>query len=212
MVHRCVLMIRFLFAFFFLSVVPSSALNLDQPAAKMGAFSAICLLSSIHAMTFDIKKPVSREFFFGYGYGDLKNGLEYIHHTVALDLNYLYNQRSFWRNFQFQLEPFVSFLSSPDENGEIGCVFFIKYTVPWKFPLKPYLRGGSGVILISQETEDQTSGFNFASQIGYGISCSLPNTQISLEYRSRHISNWFLGEPNSGIDTNIWLLGIGGRF
>lgn len=200
-------------AFCFLYSVPARALNLEEPASRMGVFGAICLLSSIHAMTFNIKNPVSREVFFGYGYGDkLKGRGEYIHHTLAVDFSYLYNQRSFWRHFQFQLEPFVSFVSSPDDNGEIGCVFFIKYTVPWKFPVKPYVRGGSGVILITQETEELSTMFNFASQIGYGISYALPNMNVSLEYRGRHISNADIKEPNSGIDDFIWLLGIGGNF
>jgi hypothetical protein len=170
------------------------------------------LLPSSPAMSIDIKKPASKEFFLGYGCGDnLKNRGEYVHHTLSLDLNYPFDGY-FWRYFQFQLEPFVSFVSSPENNGEIGCAFFIKYTVPWDFPLKPYVRAGSGVILITQESEEQTSGFNFANQVGCGISYALPEVNISLEYRIRHISNAGIREPNSGIDDSIYLLGIGGSF
>jgi hypothetical protein len=213
MVHRCVLIVVFLCCLSFLSAVPARALNLEEPASQAGVFGALCLISSIHAMTFSIKNPAAKELFLGYGYGGyLKNRGEYIHHTLALDYTYLYDRRSFWRHFQFQIEPFVSFVSSPENNGEIGCVFFIKYAVPWRFPLKPYIRGGSGVILLTQETDELSTMFNFASQIGCGVSYALQNLKLSLEYRYRHISNADIKQPNSGIDDYIWLLGIGGNF
>jgi len=194
------------------SSFPAMGLDIEKPLVKVGVIGASCLLLSIPAMTFDIRKPSSRDFVFGYGYGGrLKNKEDYVHNTLALDFSYHYNEKSFWRYFQFQLEPFVSFVSSPETNGEAGCLFFIKYQVPWEFPLKPYIRGGSGVILISQESEQQTTGLNFASQVGYGISYAFPNSSLFLEYRTRHISNWFMGSPNAGIDTSIWLLGIGGH-
>ncbi|GEM_PF-1561026 len=192
---------------------PAAALDTEKPLVKVGLIGASCLLLSIPAMTFDIRKPASRDIFFAYGYGGhIKNKDNYVHNTVGLDFSYNYDERSFWRHLQFQLEPFVSLVSSPETDGELGCVFFIKYQVPWDFPLKPYIRGGSGVILISQESEQQTTGLNFASQMGFGVSYTFPNSSLFLEYRTRHISNWFMGSPNAGIDTSIWLLGIGGHF
>jgi len=175
---------------------------------------AFCFLfSASSARGFDIKKPSSKEVFLGYGYGDyLKNKGEYTYNLLAGDLSYSFSETGIWRTFSFQLEPFISLVSSPETNGEIGCVFFIRYLVPWNFPLKPYARGGSGVICISQESLEQSTGINFASQVGYGLSYQLPNINIYLEYRNKHVSNWFMGPPNSGIDTYIWLLGIGGRF
>jgi len=204
----------FFCAFCFLCSAPARALNLEEPPSQMGVFGALCLLASIPAMNFNITQPHSMEFFYGYGDGDYLDGAgEYIHHTLAVDFSYLYNQKNrFWKYFQFQLEPFVSYVSSPEDNGEIGCVFFIKYTVPWDLPVKPYVRGGSGVILVTQESEDMSTMFNFASQIGCGVSCELPNLNFFLEYRGRHISNADIKQPNSGIDDFIWLLGLGGKF
>jgi len=132
---------------------------------------------------------------------------------LATDLSYLYNQDNrFWKHFQFQLEPFISYVSSPDDSSEVGCVFFLKSAAPWDFPLKPYIRVGSGVILVMQESEELSTVFNFASQLAGGISWVLPKMNISLEYRRRHISNAGIKEPNEGIDDSIWALGIEGRF
>lgn len=204
----------FLGVFCFLLAAPARALNIENPPSQIGVFGAICLLASIPAMNFNIAQPHSTEFFYGYGSGDnLKGKGEYIHHSLAVNFSYLYNQKNrFWKYFQFQFEPFISYVSSPDNSSEAGCVFFIKYTIPWDFPVKPYARGGSGVILVMQETDELSTVFNFASQIGCGISCELPNLNLFLEYRGRHISNADIKQPNSGIDDFIWLIGAGGKF
>ncbi|MCM8829747.1 MAG: acyloxyacyl hydrolase [Candidatus Omnitrophica bacterium] len=159
---------------------------------------------------FDIRKPSGKEVFITYGWDDhLKNQGEYVHHTIGIDLCYPLP----WKNFQFQLEPFASLVSSPDVNGEIGLVFFIKYIFPLNFPIKPYLRGGSGIIVITQETEEQSTLFNFASQSGYGLSVDIGRGRyILIEYRNRHVSNADIKKPNSGIDSYIWLLGFGSSF
>ncbi len=168
------------------------------------------LCVSFSLMAFDIRKPDGKEVFITYGWDDhLKNQGQYVHHTAGIDLCYPLK----WKNFQFQLEPFASVVSSPDVNGELGIVFFIKYTFPVKFPIKPYIRGGSGIIVITQETEEQSTLFNFASQSGYGLSVDIGKDRYLLvEYRNRHVSNSDIKEPNSGIDSYIWLLGFGSKF
>ncbi|MDD3726582.1 MAG: acyloxyacyl hydrolase [Candidatus Ratteibacteria bacterium] len=174
----------------------------------VSSFVFLCICASLFA--FDIRKPEGKEVFITYGWDDhLKNKGEYVHHTLGVDFCYPMP----WKNFQFQLEPFVSLVSSPDVNAEVGLVFFIKYTFPIKFPVKPYVRGGSGVILITQDTEEQSTMFNFASQSGYGLSIDIgKNKYLLLEYRNRHVSNADIKQPNSGIDSYIWLLGVGGDF
>jgi len=165
-------------------------------------------------MGFDIRKPSSKEVFLGYGYDEtLKNNHEeYVHFTAALDFSYPFTEKGMWRNFEFQLEPFLSFVASPDDNAVSGCVFFFKYTLPLNFPVKPYVRGGSGVILLTQETEEQSTLFNFASQMGYGLSCEIKDIDIFVEYRNRHVSNASIKHPNDGLDSYIWLVGIQGLF
>lgn len=175
---------------------------------------ALGLLFSSTAMGFDIRKPASSEIFLGYGYDStLKNtDDEYAHLTAAFDFSYPFAETGMWRNFEFQLEPFLSYVTSPDDNAEIGCVFFIKYTLPLNFPVKPYVRGGSGVILLTQETEEQSTLFNFASQMGYGLSCEIKDIDVFVEYRNRHVSNASIKQPNDGLDSYIWLVGIRGLF
>mgnify|MGYP003757987089 CR=1 FL=1 len=172
-----------------------------------GVFFSLFTLS---LNAFDINKPESKEFFIAYGRdGHLKKSNQYIHYTAGVDLCYPMPLEG----MQFQLEPFFSFVPLPEVAAEAGLVFFIKYTVPIKSPVKPYVRGGSGVILLSRETEEQSSLFDFASQMGLGVSIDIwGERSLLLEYRYRHVSNCDLKHPNSGIDSYIWVLGCGSPF
>jgi len=177
-------------------------------AVKVFLVLSFSLVLSYDAFSFDIRKPSDREIFVGYGNDKkLQNG-DYAYYLAAFDLSYPLKNEGWLRNFSFQLEPFLALVTSPDTNMEIGCSAFLKYTVPWNFAVKPYIRGGTGVVYMSQETAEQGSQLNFVDQICYGVAYEKNNMKISLEFRNRHISNLDLKEPNSGIDTKVWMLGI----
>ncbi|HNS32020.1 MAG TPA: acyloxyacyl hydrolase [bacterium] len=168
----------------------------------------ISILVFNEACAFDIRKPSDTEIFLGYG-GDKKldNG-NYEYYLAAIDFSYPLRKEGWMRNFSFQLEPFLAFVTSPDTNMEAGCSVYLKYSVPWNFALKPYIRGGTGVVYMSQDTREQATRFNFVDQLCYGIAYERRNVRISAEFRNRHISNLDIKEPNSGIDTKVWMLGI----
>jgi hypothetical protein len=111
---------------------------------------------------------------------------------------------------QFQIEPFLSLVASPDTNMEVGTSFLLKFgLVPegWKF--QPYVKCGTGVIWMSQHVSEQTTQFNFISSFGAGFHYFFTEDRaLSLEYRFRHASNAGIKHPNGGIDNQFGLLGI----
>ncbi len=115
---------------------------------------------------------------------------------------------------QFQVEPFLTFVSSPDSNIETGSNFFIKIgLLPETSKLQPYAKVGAGIIYISEHTGEQSTQFNFTETAGLGLHYFLSkNIAFTLEYRYRHLSNAAIKEPNHGINTQFSLAGLTYRF
>lgn len=112
-------------------------------------------------------------------------------------------------NFNFVVEPFATFISSPNSNIEVGSNFLIKYLIPLSEKIRLYVKGGIGVLYMSQHTKEQATQINFLPQIGVGVHYFLDtSTALSMEYRYRHLSNGSIKHPNKGIDANIVLVGI----
>lgn len=107
------------------------------------------------------------------------------------------------------LEPFLNPIISPDYNVEVGSNFLIKYTFPLTEKIKPYVKGGLGVLYMSYHADEQGSQYNFLPQAGLGLHFFLEDKlALTVEYRYRHLSNASFDEPNSGIDANLYLTGI----
>jgi len=155
------------------------------------------------------KKLISIDYFSGYGYAKLERQDDYIFSPFCIDFTYPIPFSKKDSQFQFQLEPFFSYVSQPDTNAEIGLSFFFKYRFFKEEKLQPYIRFGSGIIYITQDTYEQSTNYNFVSQLGTGLSYFLKNNfGVAVEYRYRHISNAGIKEPNSGIDSRLFLFGI----
>ncbi len=108
------------------------------------------------------------------------------------------------------IEPFISYVSAPDNNAEIGNNFLLKIGfVPdtWKF--QPYFKGGVGLVYITQHTIEQGSQFNFNEYTGLGMHYFFKkNLALTIEYRYRHLSNAGIEKPNSGINTSYGICGV----
>jgi hypothetical protein len=105
---------------------------------------------------------------------------------------------------ELYLEPQINPVVSPDTNVEFGCGvgFHIIFAASGK--IRPYLTFGSGLIYITQSTEEQSTKYNFQDQAGAGIYYFLDEkSALNFGYRIRHISNAGIKHPNSGIDTHI---------
>ncbi|MBU0548946.1 MAG: acyloxyacyl hydrolase [Candidatus Omnitrophica bacterium] len=160
------------------------------------------------------------EFLFGYGQGDLDYGEDYkiIPLLVAFDFDIKALTKKIGFNpasmVQFQIEPFLGLITQPKTNLEIGNSFLFKLgLVPDDWKLQPYLKGGAGMIYMTQHTIEQSTQFNFIPQAGAGLHYFInSDTALTAEYRFRHLSNASIKHPNSGIDADIYLFGIARRF
>jgi len=155
------------------------------------------------------------EIFSGYLEADLIEKEDY--RGIPLLLSFDFSAKNFFkkigfnlkRKVDFVLEPFITMTIEPSANIEIGSNFLFKYTFPLSEKLKPYFKGGVGILYMSQHTREQSTQYNFLPQAGLGIHIFLnKSTAFSLEYRFRHLSNAATNTPNRGIDADLILTGI----
>jgi len=110
---------------------------------------------------------------------------------------------------EFLLESFANTVISPDNNVEAGCTILLKYSYPLTEKIYPFAVGGGGMAYMSQHTREQSTQWGFTPQVGAGFSYFFrENTALNLEYRYRHFSNADIKEPNDGINTNMFLVGV----
>lgn len=111
--------------------------------------------------------------------------------------------------FNINVEPFLGYVISPNNNAELGCSFLLKFAYPLTKKIRPYIEGGSGLIYLTQHTREQSTQFNFVDQGGVGLSYLFKdNLSLNVGYRFRHISNASIKEPNSGINSDMILCGV----
>ena len=110
---------------------------------------------------------------------------------------------------EFLIEPFVSYVPSPDTNAEAGLVLLFKYAWPVTERFHPYIFNGGGVMYTTQHLREQSTQWNFTPQMGAGFSYFLNKNQaLNVEFRYRHFSNANRKLPNDGINQNFILAGI----
>ena len=150
----------------------------------------------------------------GYLFATLKYKQNYkaVPMFVSLNFNFqslFHNTKKFRGGIVFSLEPFINTVYSPDTNVETGVNFLVRYIFPSKSKLRFYIKGGAGVLYMSQHTREQSTQYNFLPQIGPGVSYFLnEHTSIDFEYRFRHLSNASFETPDAGINANVFLCGI----
>jgi hypothetical protein len=115
---------------------------------------------------------------------------------------------------QFQIEPYISYVSSPQDNVETGLNFMLKVGVlPQTSKFQPYLKAGAGLLYMSQHTREQGTQFNFNEQVGVGLHYFLTKgTYLTIEGRYRHLSNCSIKRPNRGIENYFALAGLSYEF
>lgn len=183
--------------------------------------AALLLAPSISRAEKINPKPLEAvEFLTGFGWGKLRVKQNYnLYPLIAdfdLDLKPLIKKLNIspTRLLQFQIEPFISPVSSPESNIEIGTAFFFKMgLLPQGSKFQPYAKIGAGMVYMSQHTKEQGTQFNFIDQAAIGMHYFfMKNTAFTLEGRFRHLSNAGIGGPNSGINTYFVLTGISYQF
>lgn len=162
------------------------------------------------------------EFFAGYGWNQLKpfkaGEPRKDYRQIPLLADFDFNLKNFTKKvgvnppglLQFQVEPFFSFVTSPDRNIETGTSFFIKIGIlPQTSRIQPYIKAGPGMVYMTQNTAEQGTKFNFIETGAAGFHFFInKNTAFSAEYRFRHLSNAGIKEPNGGINSRFVLAGV----
>jgi len=107
------------------------------------------------------------------------------------------------------VEPFISAIFEPEKNVEAGANVLLNYVLPLTPLFKPYLKGGVGVLYMSQHTGEQGSQCNFLPQAGMGFRYFFnKHKAFDFECRYRHLSNCGIKYPNKGINSLMFLAGI----
>ena len=144
------------------------------------------------------------EYFIGFSQSKLTSKEDYYTMPFIVDLDF--NIRSLAEDWgfdtlnlvQLQVEPFFSFVTEPDENIETGASVFLKLGLaPEYSALQPYIKGGTGIVYMSQHTKEQGSQFNFITSFGVGLHYFFDvDNAFTVEYRFRHLSNCSIKKPN----------------
>jgi len=160
------------------------------------------------------------ELFTGFGWGKLRRKGNY--HLTPFMVDFDFNLKPLTKKFnfnpsqllQFQIEPFISFVSQPDTNIEIGTSFLFKLGIlPQTSKFQPFILVGPGMVYMTQHTPKQSTQFNFINQAGIGIHYFFrKNIAFTLEGRYRHLSNAGIKQPNLGINTQFVIAGISYQF
>ncbi len=160
------------------------------------------------------------EFLTGFGWGKLRRKGNY--HLTPFMVDFDFNLKPLTQklNFnpsqllQFQIEPFISFVSQPDINVEIGTSFLLKIGIlPQTSKFQPFILIGPGMLYMTQHTREQSTQFNFIEQAGIGMHYFFrKNIAFTLEGRFRHLSNSGIKHPNTGINTQFVIAGISYQF
>lgn len=109
----------------------------------------------------------------------------------------------------FIIEPFLNPVIGPKTNLEAGFNLLAKFTFPVFEKARPYIKGGVGVLYMSQHTYEQSTKYNFLPQVGGGLQYFLnEKVAVNFEYRYRHLSNASTKSPNRGIDADLFLCGF----
>lgn len=146
----------------------------------------------------------------GVGTGELRNQDDYMPVPVIWHIGYDFRPVLQKININPQaivelyLEPQINPVASPSANVEFGCGIGFHIIFSPSAKISPYLTFGSGLIYITQSTEEQSTKYNFQDQAGAGVYFFLDEkSALNFGYRLRHISNAGIKHPNSGIDTHI---------
>jgi hypothetical protein len=109
----------------------------------------------------------------------------------------------------FSLEPYAHTILKPDPNLETGTDFLVKYVFPLSDKFQPYIKGGEGLSYMTAHTKEQSTQFNFVSQVAAGFHYFVKqDLALNLEYRFRHLSNAGIDHPNNGINSDFVLGGL----
>ena len=160
----------------------------------------------------------SQEFTFLVGYGDQAD----IPESSREDREFLFLTprwgvvlteplgRSFWRGgLEFLTEPSAIITADKPRVLSGGIAALLKYNFYTGTRLMPFVEAGAGLMVSTKRLEGQGSSFNFTPQVGAGFHYFLtPEWALTAAYRFWHASNAGTADPNRGVNTNTFFVGL----
>ncbi|MGH8500592.1 MAG: acyloxyacyl hydrolase [Methylococcales bacterium] len=112
-------------------------------------------------------------------------------------------------NIDFVTEgEFITFLG-PGEGHSAGLAVLLRYNFLSLAKFVPYAEVGVGAGYLESNLTRQSDGAVFYPQGAVGMNYFISdNWALSLSYRYHHISNKGIRKPNTGINTNVGLIGV----
>jgi len=176
---------------------------------------AISLFSLQRTFAISLKEKKLEEwgFFVGKGKAHLKEKSDYKIIPIGLRIGFKLESllpKSLGSKvlLEFVTEPFVSLVSSPDVNFEIGTGLLLKCGYKFK-KIIPFIETGTGFQYTTQHTREEATQWCFQVQGGAGFYYFFDdNRAVNFGYRYRHFSNASVKQPNKGVDVHSFYIGF----
>ena len=111
-------------------------------------------------------------------------------------------------NLDLLIEGASLFEYHPQHGFAGGATLLFRYNFLQIERIVPFVEIGAGLLGTDLDLNEQSDGFNFSIQGGLGFHYFLkPRWAVTAEWRLHHISNAGLRQPNSGINSSLFLLG-----
>jgi len=114
-------------------------------------------------------------------------------------------------NVELVAEGALLFAVEPDDGFAGGITAMVRYNFLPAGRLIPFVQGGAGILFLDLNLEDagRADDFSFSPQAGVGIHYFFSGrTAFTGEWRWHHISNANIDEPNRGINSSLFLVGV----
>ncbi len=133
-----------------------------------------------------------------------------LHPSLGIGLtDALWEERWYGGSLQLRLEPELLFNFNPDFGWAAGGEFVLRYNFASGGRVIPFLEAGVGVTYLEFDLDGQSDGISFNPQGGFGLHYfTSSDSALSLSWRLHHISNAGIRDPNRGINSSMFLIGI----
>ncbi|MCG6878914.1 MAG: acyloxyacyl hydrolase [Deltaproteobacteria bacterium] len=176
-------------------------------------FLAVLLLSQPLRAEDQNEKEVPTRFGFGLSYGnsfhpDSKIGFILANYLVMFDYDKIW-PHSAPENLRFKLEFSLGSTTTP-ENWPMGsaammALYYLDFLD--SEAVRPYIEGGIGLIYTGFRVEGQGSRLNFNPKAGFGFEFPIGRESLFTSLRWDHLSNAYLNEDNTSIDSVVLMFG-----
>lgn len=111
-------------------------------------------------------------------------------------------------NLDLLVEGAALFEYHPEHGFAGGGTLMFRYNLLQYERVVPFAEIGAGLVGTDLDLKEQSDGFNFSVQGGLGCYYFVwPRLAVTAEWRFHHISNADLRNPNSGINSSLFLVG-----